>query len=153
MDAALEEARKAARAGEVPVGALVVLDGAIIGRGYNRPIGAGDPTAHAEIVALREAASRAGNYRLVGATLVVTLEPCLMCFGASIQARVRRVCYGARDPRLGAAALIEELSARPGALNHRLEMTGGVRSEQCALILQEFFAARRGAAVELPARN
>ena len=146
MAEALRLARRAAAEGEVPVGAVVVLDGAIVGRGANGPIGAVDPTAHAEIVALREAARTIGNYRLVGAELVCTLEPCLMCFGAAIHARVRTVVYGASDPRVGAAAWIADLSARTGPLNHRPAVRGGVLAGESAVLLQEFFAARRGPA-------
>jgi tRNA(adenine34) deaminase len=148
MEEALALGRRAALQGEVPVGALVVLDGAVIGRGHNRPIGACDPTAHAEILALREAARAAGNYRLTGATLVVTLEPCLMCFGAAFQARLGRVVFGASDPKLGASELAAELQSRPGALNHRIAIAGGVRAAESARMLQQFFAEKRGPAAQ-----
>ena len=153
MGRALREARAAAAAGEVPVGAIVVLEGRIVGRGHNRPIGSDDPTAHAEIVALREAALRVGNYRLTGALLVVTLEPCLMCLGAALHARVAEVCFGASDPRLGAASLLGEMQSRPGSMNHRLELRGGVREEECSSLLRGFFTERRSAAPERGART
>jgi len=143
MRGALTLARRGARAGEVPVGALVVVDGGIVGRAHNRPIGASDPTAHAEILAIREAAERIGNYRLTGAEMYVTLEPCLMCLGAALHARIGRVVYGAPDPRLGAAALVETLQAAPGALNHRLALEGGVEAAASARLLKTFFQARR----------
>jgi len=144
MRLALALARAAEAAGEVPVGAVVVdAAGQCIGRGYNRPIGACDPTAHAEIVALREAAARAGNYRLPGTTLYVTLEPCAMCAGAIIHARVARVVYGAADPKGGAAGSVFDIL--PGErLNHRVELHGGVLSKECAGLLQDFFRRRRG---------
>ncbi len=140
MDAALRLARGAGRKGEVPVGAVVVSGGRIAGRGANRPIGASDPTAHAEITALRRAARAAGNYRLAGATLYVTLEPCLMCLGAMVHARVNRLVFGARDPKIGSTSLMKR--ALPG-LNHRFEIRGGVRGEECAALLREFFRRRR----------
>jgi len=140
MDAALRLARAAARRGEVPVGAVVVSSGRIAGRGSNRPIGARDPTAHAEIVALRRAARAAGNYRLTGSTLYVTLEPCLMCLGAMVHARIGRLVFGARDPRVGGTSLLRR--ARRG-LNHRFELRGGVRGEAAAGLLREFFRRRR----------
>ena len=140
MDAALRLARAAARRGEVPVGAVVVSSGRIVGRGSNRPIGARDPTAHAEIVALRRAARAAGNYRLADCTVYVTLEPCLMCLGAMVHARVDRLVYGARDPKLGATSILRR--ARQG-LNHRFGVRGGVRGEAAAGLLREFFRERR----------
>lgn len=143
MREALAEARRAEAAGEVPVGAIVAIEGEIVARGFNRPIGAVDPTAHAEIVALREAAARAGNYRLTGADLYVTVEPCLMCVGAAIHARVRRLIYGAAEPKAGALGSATDALAVPG-LNHRFEVTGGVLAEECGALLQAFFRLRRG---------
>lgn len=143
MTRALELARSAAAASEVPVGALLVLDGAIIGEGWNRPIGACDPTAHAEIEALRDAARRTGNYRLTGSTLYVTMEPCPMCAGAIVHARVARVVYGAADLRAGAAGTVIDVFGS-AAVNHRVAVTGGVLAEECRDILQAFFQARRG---------
>jgi len=140
---ALGLARGAAAAGEVPVGAILVFEGRVLGTGSNRPIGACDPTAHAEIVAMREAAARVGNYRLTGAELFVTLEPCLMCFGAAIHARLGRVVFGAFDPRVGASDLIRRLEAAPGLLNHRLEISGGALAAECASLLSGFFEERR----------
>lgn len=143
MDEALAQARLARDADEVPVGAVLVLDGAIVGRGYNQPISAGDPTAHAEIVAIREAARRVGNYRLTGATLYVTVEPCLMCVGAFVHARIGTVVYGAPEPRTGAL----ESTVRGGELpghNHRFEVVAGVREDEGRALMQEFFRARRG---------
>ena len=142
MQAALEEARKAAEAGEVPIGAVVVLQGEIAGRAGNRTIRDCDPTAHAEIVALREAALAVGNYRLAGATLFVTLEPCIMCAGAMIQARIERLVYGADDPKGGAARTCFQVLSH-AALNHQLEFVAGVCAEESAALLQSFFAARR----------
>ena len=139
---ALDEARRAAAEGEVPIGAVVVLDGRVIGRGNNRPIGAVDPTAHAEILALREAAGRIANYRLPGAVLYVTVEPCPMCCGAALQARLARVVYGAPDPKAGAARSLYRL-LEDSRLNHEAPVTGGVRSAECAALLTEFFRARR----------
>ena len=143
MKQALVEAAKAAEAGEVPVGAVVVLDGEIVGRGFNQPIGTHDPTAHAEVVALRGAAARVGNYRLTGATLYVTVEPCLMCVGAMIHARVATLVYGATEPKSG--ALVSAFSAHelPG-LNHRFtEVVSGVLDDECRLVIQQFFKSRR----------
>jgi tRNA(adenine34) deaminase len=140
MDAALRLARAAGRKGEVPIGAVVVSGGRIAGRGANRPIGASDPTAHAEVTALRRAARAAGNYRLADATLYVTLEPCLMCLGAMVHARLNRLVFGARDPKIGSTSLMKR--ARPG-LNHRFEIRGGVRGEECAAVLRKFFRQRR----------
>ena len=140
---AMEEARAAGLGGEVPVGAVVWHDGRIIGRGSNRPISSGDPTAHAEIVAIRQAAAAIGNYRLTGAVLAVTLEPCLMCFGAALAARIEEVVYGAHDPRLGAAERTLRLQEASGVLNHRVRITSGVREEECAALLKDFFASRR----------
>src|SRR5580765_5739610 len=145
MAMALEEAARARAAGEVPIGAVVALSGAIVGRGFNQPIGAGDPTAHAEIVAIREAARRVGNYRLTGATLCVTIEPCLMCVGALIHARIGTLVYGAAEPKSGAVASIVRGGELPG-LNHRFTVVSGVREEQCRDLLQAFFKERRGSA-------
>jgi tRNA(adenine34) deaminase len=143
MGLALDLAREAGAAGEVPVGALVVMNGEIVGRGSNQPIGRHDPTAHAEIMALREAAIRLGNYRLPGGTLYVTLEPCAMCAGAIMHARIDRVVFGARDPKTGAAGSVIDLFAE-SRLNHHTTITGDVRAEQCGSLLSGFFAARRG---------
>ena len=142
MDAALVLAREAATLGEVPVGAVVVNDGEIVGRGCNQPIGRRDPTAHAEVMALRDAAQRLGNYRLPGCTLYVTLEPCAMCIGAIFHARIGRVVFGARDPKTGAAGSVIDLFAED-RLNHHAEIVGGVMAEECGALLSEFFAARR----------
>ena len=142
MEAALAEARCAGAADEVPIGAVVALDGEIVGRGFNQPIASADPTAHAEIVAIRAAASRVGNYRLTGAVLCVTIEPCLMCVGALVHARIGTLVYGAAEPRTGAVAS----TVRGGELaghNHRFEIVGGVREEECRALMQEFFRARR----------
>lgn len=144
MGLALDEARKAQEAGEVPVGAVVVLGGEVIGAGFNQPISSNDPTAHAEIVALRAAASRVGNYRLTGATLYVTVEPCLMCVGAMVHARVATVVYGAAEPKAGAIVSMTRAHELAG-LNHRLEAIGGVREDDCREAMQQFFRARRGA--------
>lgn len=142
MRAALELARQAAAEGEVPVGAVVVQEGIIVGRGCNRPIGAADPTAHAEIGALRDAARTLGNYRLPGTTLYVTLEPCLMCTGAIIHARVARVVFGARDPKTGVAGSVVDLFAEE-RLNHHARVEGGLLADECGALLSSFFAARR----------
>ena len=143
MGLALELAREAGAAGEVPVGALIVMTGEVVGRGFNQPIGRHDPTAHAEIMALRDAATRLGNYRLPGCTLYVTLEPCAMCAGAIMHARIDRVVFGARDPKTGAAGSIIDLFAEP-RLNHHTAAVGGVLAEACGSLLSGFFAARRG---------
>lgn len=142
MREALALARQAEAAGEVPVGAVLVKDGAVIGAGWNHPIGAHDPTAHAEIAALRAGASALGNYRLMDTTLYVTLEPCAMCAGAMVHARVKRLVYGAADPKTGAAGSVFDL-AQADALNHRLEVEGGVLAEECGALLKGFFARRR----------
>ena len=142
MRAALEQALEAGRRGEVPVGAVVVVDGEIVGAGFNQPIGAHDPTAHAEIVAMREAAKQLGNYRLRGATLYVTIEPCQMCVGAMVHARVARVVYGTREPKAGAIESAMRAHEHP-ALNHRLTATGGVLEEECRAVIQEFFREKR----------
>jgi tRNA(adenine34) deaminase len=145
MHAAIEEAGKALAIGEVPVGAVVVLDGAIVGAGYNQPITASDPTAHAEVIALRSAARALGNYRLTGAQLYVTVEPCMMCVGAMIHARVGLVVFGATEPKAGALVSAQRAHEVPG-LNHRLEVRGGVCEEECRTLMQGFFRDRRGPA-------
>jgi len=142
MREALDEARKAGDEGEVPVGALVLLNGKIIGRGHNCSIHRCDPSAHAEIVALRQASRNAGNYRLPGSTLIVTIEPCVMCVGAMIQARVEELIYGARDPKAGAVHSVFRI-ADTEELNHRIQTTGGILEEECGSLIKEFFAARR----------
>jgi tRNA(adenine34) deaminase len=142
MRAALDEARKGAGTGEVPVGAVVVLEGEIVGRGFNQPIGSRDPTAHAEIVAMRAAARALGNYRLVGSTLYVTIEPCLMCVGAMVHARVQTLVFGAPEPKAGAVVSTCRSHELP-SLNHRIEVVGGVLEEDCRAVIQEFFKARR----------
>jgi tRNA(adenine34) deaminase len=142
MTAALEEARRARDAGEVPIGAVVTLDGAIVGRGFNQPISSGDPTAHAEIVAIRDAARRVGNYRLTGAVLCVTIEPCLMCVGAMVHARIATLVYGAAEPRTGAIVSTVRAAELPGH-NHRLESIGGIREDECRELMQTFFKERR----------
>lgn len=140
--AALAEAEAAAESGEVPVGAVVVAGGAIIARGHNRSETDNDPSAHAEIVALREAARTTGNYRLTDATLYVTLEPCAMCMGALVQARIERLVFGAYDPKAGAAGSAIDLSDSP-SFNHRFEINGGVMAEECGSLLKSFFESRR----------
>src|SRR6267142_6630093 len=142
MRAALAEARVGLAAGEVPVGALVVLDDVIIGQAHNAPIALGDPTAHAEVLALREAARKAGNYRLPRATLYATLEPCAMCCGAVIQARLARLVYGARDPKAGAVESLHRL-LDDTRLNHRVAAVGGVLEAESAALLRGFFDTRR----------
>ena len=142
MHEALVLAKRAAEAGEVPVGAVVVKDGAVVGRGYNRPVSGKDPTAHAEVMALREAAERIGNYRLGECELYVTLEPCAMCAGAIMHARVSRVVYGAADPKSGACGSVVDLFAE-NRLNHHAMIVGGVMAEESAGLLQDFFSARR----------
>jgi tRNA(adenine34) deaminase len=142
MRAAIEQAELARAAGEVPVGAVLVIAGEIVGRGYNQPISANDPTAHAEVMALRDAGLHQANYRLPGSTLYVTLEPCVMCCGAIMHARVERVVFGARDPKTGAAGSVIDLFAE-ARLNHHAESIGGVLAEECGAMLSRFFAARR----------
>ena len=142
MRAALDQALEGGRRGEVPVGAVVVVDDAIVGAGFNQPIGGQDPTAHAEIVAMREAARRLGNYRLTSATLYVTIEPCQMCVGAMIHARVARVVYGTREPKAGAIESAMRAHEHP-AMNHRLIATGGVLEEECRQMIQGFFREKR----------
>ena len=142
MQLAFHLATQAALNGEVPVGAIVVKDGVIIGRGSNAPVGLHDPTAHAEIIAMREAAQHLGNYRLVDCTLYVTLEPCAMCSGAMQHARIARLVYGASDPKTGACGSVVNLMSEP-KLNHHTEVIGGVLAEQCGTILTTFFKQRR----------
>lgn len=142
MQAALDQARLAWAAGEVPVGAVVVLDGEIVGRGYNCPISSADPTAHAEVRALRDAGQRLGNYRLPGCALYVTLEPCLMCTGAIFHARIGRIIYGARDPKTGVAGSVIDLYAET-RLNHHAQIERGVLETECSALLSAFFAERR----------
>ena len=142
MRLALDEAERALAAGEVPVGAVVVIDGRVIGAGFNQPIGAHDPTAHAEVVALRAAALGMGNYRLTGADLYVTVEPCLMCVGAMVHARVGTLAYGAPEPKAGAIVSAMRALDHP-SLNHRFEVVAGVREEECRELVQAFFRDRR----------
>ena len=142
MERALELARAAAAAGEVPVGAVIVRNGEVIAAGSNRPIGTCDPTAHAEMIALRAAGDLLRNYRLLDTTLYVTLEPCAMCASAMVHARVQRLVYGAADPRVGAAGSVFNI-VQHASLNHRLEVSAGVLAEECGTLLREFFAARR----------
>jgi len=144
MRRALELAHGAEREGEVPVGAVVVVDGEVVGEGWNQPIGAHDPTAHAEIVAIRAASRHLGNYRLTGATLYVTIEPCQMCVGAMVHARVARVVFGAPEPKAGALESAMRAHEHP-SLNHRLAVAGGVLEAECRAVLQAFFAGRRRA--------
>ena len=142
MQLALDLATQAALNGEVPVGAIVVKDGVVIGRGSNAPVGLHDPTAHAEIIAMREAATYLDNYRLVDCTLYVTLEPCAMCSGAMQHARIARLVYGASDPKTGACGSVVNLMSEP-KLNHHTEVLGGVLAEQCGAVLTAFFKQRR----------
>jgi len=142
MRVALALAGEGAAAGEVPVGAVIVRDGVIIGRGRNGPIGAHDPTAHAEILALRDAAARIGNYRLPGCTLYVTLEPCVMCVGAFMHARIERVVYGTTEPKAGAMESTQRAHEHP-ALNHRIAVVSGVLAADCRKVLQDFFRELR----------
>ncbi len=143
MGEALDQAREALTAGEVPVGAVLVGEGGeILARAFNRPIGLNDPTAHAEVLALRAAAQRLGNYRLPGVSLYVTIEPCLMCLGAMLTARLKRLVFGASDPKGGACVSLYRIP-EDSRLNHHLEVTGGVREAECRQLLQQFFQARR----------
>jgi tRNA(Arg) A34 adenosine deaminase TadA len=142
MRLALAQAEAASRRGEVPVGAVVVIAGKVVGEGFNQPIAASDPTAHAEIVAMRDAARRIGNYRLTGATVYATIEPCQMCVGAMVHARVARVVYGAPEPKAGAIESAMRAHEHP-ALNHRLSAEGGVLEAECRAMIQRFFEARR----------
>jgi tRNA(adenine34) deaminase len=142
MAAALEEARRARDAGEVPIGAVVAIDGVVVGRGFNQPIAAADPTAHAEIVAIRAAARAVGNYRLTGATLCVTVEPCLMCVGALVHARIGTLVFGVAEPKSGAVTSTVRGGELPGH-NHRFDVVSGVREHECRALMQEFFKSRR----------
>jgi tRNA(adenine34) deaminase len=146
MQLALELAQEAAAAGEVPVGAIIVKDGIVIGRGGNSPIDSHDPTAHAEIAALRDAAKNIGNYRLVNCSLYVTLEPCAMCTGAIQHARIERLIYGASDPKTGACGSVVNLMAE-AKLNHHAKVTGGIMASECGLVLSNFFSERRKKAI------
>ena len=150
MQLALEQAQHAWDLGEVPVGAVVVKDGVVIAVGYNQPIGRHDPTAHAEVMALRAAAEKLGNYRLPGCELYVTLEPCVMCSGAMLHARLARVVYGAGDPKTGACGSVLNLFEQP-ALNHQTAIEGGVLADECGALLKDFFGERRKAARALKA--
>jgi tRNA(adenine34) deaminase len=149
MREALALAEQGRAAGEVPVGAVLVKDGRIVGRGYNCPVASSDPTAHAEIRALREASQRLGNYRLPGCTLYVTLEPCVMCAGAMLHARIARLVYGAPDPKTGACGSVVDLFAEE-RLNFHAQATGGVLAEECGALLRDFFAERRRTGVTAP---
>lgn len=142
MRQALAQAARAQEVGEVPVGAVVVLDGQVIGAGYNQPIASADPTAHAEVVAMRAAAAALGNYRLSGATMYVTVEPCLMCVGAMVHARIATVVYGATEPRSGAIESMTRAHELAG-LNHRVAAQGGVLEDECRAIIRQFFKRRR----------
>jgi len=150
MGLALDQARLAEAAGEVPVGAVVVRDGAVVGRGFNQPIGRNDPSAHAEMIALRAAAQHLGNYRLTGCSLYVTLEPCVMCSGAIFHSRITELIYGTADPKTGAVESVTHLFDEH-RLNHHASARGGVMSEACGLLLQSFFARRRAASKSPPA--
>ena len=143
MQLALEQARAAEQAGEVPVGAVVIRDGDIVGRGHNRNLLDHDPAAHAEIVALTQAGARVGNHRLLSCTLYCTIEPCAMCAGAMIHARIERLVYGAADPKAGAAGSVLEIINHP-RLNHKMQVTAGVLAEESSQLLKKFFAERRG---------
>jgi tRNA(adenine34) deaminase len=142
MAAALDEARLARDAGEVPIGAVIAIDDAIVARGFNQPISSGDPTAHAEIVAIRAAARSVGNYRLTGAVLCVTIEPCLMCVGALVHARIGTLVFGAAEPKSGAVSSTVRGGELPGH-NHRFEVVSGVREDDCRALMQAFFSERR----------
>ena len=143
MRHALELARRGEQSGEVPIGAVVVRDEQILGEGWNQPIGSNDATAHGEIIAMRAAGQQEKNYRLTGATLYVTLEPCLMCVGAIVHGRIKRLVYGALDPKVGAVTSRGEVLVLEG-LNHRVEVQGGLLAEECSGLLQEFFRVKRG---------
>jgi tRNA(adenine34) deaminase len=142
MEMALAEARNAGLAGEVPIGAVIAIGGTVVGRGFNQPISTNDPTAHAEMIALREAATSARNYRLSEATLYCTLEPCMMCAGAMIHARIGRLVFGTLDPKAGSAGSIYNVLSDP-RLNHRVDVTFGIRQAECAALLRDFFSKRR----------
>jgi tRNA(adenine34) deaminase len=143
MALAIGQAQRAGRCGEVPVGAVIVMDGEVAAADHNRPIALNDPTAHAEILALRAAAQKLQTYRLSGASVYVTIEPCVMCIGAMVNARIARLVFGAHDDKAGAAGSVYDIG-RDGRLNHRFEMVGGVMAAECAAILREFFRSRRG---------
>ncbi len=147
MQLALEQAKLALAAGEVPVGAIIMKDGQLVGSGFNRNLMDHDPTAHAEIVALRQAAAGLGNHRLPGCTLICTIEPCCMCAGAMVHARISRLVYGAADPKAGAAGSMLEVTNHP-QLNHQIEVTPGVLAEQCSELLKAFFVEKRKAPEE-----
>lgn len=153
MHRALELARDARRDGEVPVGCLVILDGEVVGSGHNASIALTDPTAHAEIVAMRDAAKRVGNYRLVGATVYCTVEPCLMCLGAMMQARIGRLVFGAAEGRVGATSRLEKLRGLGADFNHRFETEGGLLADEASELLLDFFRERRAERVEPRARD
>jgi len=142
MQEAIEQAKLAANAGEVPVGAVLVRDGQIVSRGFNQPIKNSDPSAHAEMIAMRAAAEAAGNYRLPGATLYVTLEPCTMCAGAILHARIGRVVFGAQDPKTGAAGSVLNVFSEK-QINHQTQVEGGILGDECGQLLREFFKERR----------
>jgi len=142
MQQALDQAKLAAMAGEVPVGAVLVKDGKIISRGFNQPIGNSDPSAHAEMIALRSAAQLESNYRLPGTTLYVTLEPCIMCAGAMLHARVERVVFGAADPKTGAAGSVLNVFSEK-QINHQTQVEGGIMDDECGQVLRDFFKGRR----------
>lgn len=142
MQEAIEQAKLAANAGEVPVGAVLVRDGQIVSRGFNQPIGNSDPSAHAEMIAMRAAAETAGNYRLPGTTLYVTLEPCTMCAGAMLHARIERVVFGAQDPKTGAAGSVLNVFSEK-QINHQTQVEGGILGEESGQLLREFFKERR----------
>ena len=142
MQMALEQARLAEQAGEVPVGAVLVKDNEVLAAGHNQPIGLNDPTAHAEIQVLREAAQKLGNYRVTGSTLYVTLEPCPMCIGAMVHARVERLVFGASDPRTGSAGSVFDLACNP-ALNHCITVVPNILADECSALLKQFFQSRR----------
>ena len=144
MQLALEQARLAAQAGEVPVGALIIKDGEIVAAAHNRNLLDRDPTAHAEILALRQAAARLGNHRLIACTLYSTIEPCSMCAGALVHARISRLVYGAADPKAGAAGSVLQVLNHP-SLNHKMEVVSGILAEKCSAILQDFFRRKRAA--------
>ena len=149
---AIAEARKGAELGEVPVGAILVREGKIIGRGFNQPIRSHDPSAHAEMVALRQAAADAANYRLPGTTLYVTLEPCTMCSGLLVHSRISRLVFGASEPRSGAVISRSQVLDQPW-LNHRVQVEGGVLAEECGALLTAFFRARRSSPPQIPCGN
>jgi tRNA(adenine34) deaminase len=144
MRQAIDLAGRAEALGEVPVGALIIAGGEIVGRGFNHPIGSCDPTAHAEIEALRDASQRLSNYRLTGATLYSTVEPCIMCLGAALHARIGRLVYGASDPKVGAVAELDRLRGEGASFNHNLDCQGGVLAEESSELIRSFFERRRG---------